>query len=362
MRRGESVARLGGDEFAVLCPGIGAAAAAAIADRLVDAVAALRFAAPTQTLRVGCSIGIAAYPQDAGDEDELVACADTAMYQAKQNGKNGWAAYRDDPLQPQAESPRINWNTRIHRALHDRRFALHFQPVLRAADLQVVHLEALLRMVDEDDPARLVSPADFLPHAERSGRVRLIDRWVFEACIERLARLDPALGIAAHLSSRSLEDPDVPGFLRDMLQRHDVDPRRLTIELTEASALVDPIAALRGVGCAVHLDGFGGGFNSLAHLKLLDVDAIKVGATFVRGLQSDATSRMLVAAMIDIAHGLNKLAIAEHVEDAATLEILRGLGIDLVQGFHLGRPTARLADGRPRGRLQAVAGSGAAGG
>jgi diguanylate cyclase (GGDEF)-like protein len=361
MRRGELVARLGGDEFAVLCPGMEPSGAAAIAARLVDAISVLRFPTSEETLRIGCSIGVASYPTDARTGDDLVACADAAMYQAKRGGKNGWAAFQSDPLRSLAESARVNWNTRIHRALQDQRFVLHFQSVHRAADLRVAHYEALVRMVDEDDPGLVISPAEFIPHAERSGKIRQIDRWVFEACVAQLASADPAVCIAANLSARSLEDSSFPGFLRGLLQRRDLDPRRLHIELTETSAISDPLVArqlidtLRGLGCAVHLDDFGSGFSSFAHLKLLEVDAIKIDGVFIRNLQSDSSNRLFVSSMIEIAHDLNKIVVAEHVEDAATLDILRSLGIDLVQGFHLGRPTERLKDARLRGHLQVVA-------
>ena len=121
MRQGELVARLGGDEFAVLCPGTEGASAVGLATRLVEAVSTLRFPIFEQTLRVGCSIGVATYPADARTEDDLVACADAAMYEAKRGGKNGWACFHSDPLRSQAESARVNWNTRIHRALQDKR-------------------------------------------------------------------------------------------------------------------------------------------------------------------------------------------------------------------------------------------------
>jgi EAL domain-containing protein (putative c-di-GMP-specific phosphodiesterase class I) len=283
------------------------------------------------------------------------------MYQAKRSGKNGWAAFHSDPQRSQAESARVNWNTRIHRALRDQRFVLHFQSVHRAADLRVAHHEALVRMVDENDPSLVISPAEFIAHAERSGKIQQIDRWVFETCVAQLASSGPAVCIAANLSARSLEDSSFPGFLRGLLQRSDVDPRRLHIELTETSAISDPLVArqlidtLRGLGCAVHLDDFGSGFSSFAHLKLLDVDAIKIDGVFIRNLQSDSSNRLFVASMIEIAHNLNKTVVAEHVEDAGTLEILRGLGVDMVQGFHLARPSAQLMDVRPRGHLQVVA-------
>ncbi|HET9977778.1 MAG TPA: EAL domain-containing protein [Burkholderiaceae bacterium] len=362
MRRGEIVARLGGDEFAVICPGIDAEEARSIAARLVQAVSELRFEAAGRSLRVGCSIGIATHPRDAVGADELLACADRAMYEAKQGGKNAWAAYRSDLRRSQAESTRMNWNARLQRAIEDRRFVLHFQPVRRSADLQVTHHEALLRMVDEDDPARLWSPADFIVHAERSGMIRPIDRWVFERCVEQLAQTEAPVRLAANLSMRSLEDAAFPSFLREALQRHDVDPRRLHIEVTETSATADPLAvrgmidALRGLGCGVHLDDFGSGYNSFARLKGMDVDAVKIDGSFVRDLAGDESSRVFVASMIEIAHSMNKIAIAEHVEDAATLELLREFGVDMVQGFHLGRPAPRLVDVRVPANLRVVVG------
>ncbi len=362
LRKGEVVARLGGDEFAVLCPGLGTVDAGGLAARLVDAVAALRFEAAAQTLRVGCSIGIAAYPADARSGDELVACADAAMYQAKQGGKNGWARFQGHPP-TQAETDRPSLDARLHRALQGPGLVLHFQPVHRASDLQVSHHEALVRLVDEHDPGRLISPADFIAHAERSGQVRQIDRWVFENTVARLAAEDASLCMSANLSARSLEDASFAGFLRDVLQRHDVDPRRLLIELTASVASLDPLAvrhpidALRQLGCAVHLDDFGRGSNTFAQLRLLEVDAIKIDGSFVRSVLSDASTRLFVAAIIDIAHHLNKTVVAEHVEDAATLEMLRGMGVDLVQGFHFSRPSARFVDVSSRPRLHVIAGS-----
>lgn len=200
--------------------------------------------------------------------------------------------------------------------------------------------------------------------AARSGKIRQIDRWVFEACVVQLAATPDPVCIAANLSARSLEDPIFPGFLSSLLQRHDVDPRRLHIELTETSAISDPmtarqlIDALRSLGCSVHLDDFGSGFSSFAQLKLLEVDAIKIDGSFIRNLQADSSNMLFVQAMIGIAHNLNKIVVAKHVEDAATLEALRGLGVDLVQGFHLGRPaeglTERLTETTSRGHLQWV--------
>ncbi len=344
MQPGETVARLGGDEFAIVSPGNNARDAQALALRLTQVVSALRVDLETQSLTVGCSMGLALYPAHARTADDLIACADTAMYQAKLDGKNGWCLYHDDVARSLAESERVIWNGRIFRAMRDKRLQMFYQPVIRMADMGIAYHEALLRMVDEDDASQLIAPGAFVPHAERSGKIRQIDRWVFETCISMLARSQASVRIAVNLSPRSLDDPGFVGFLRDALQRYEVDPRRLHIELTETAGMGDlmsarpMIAALRSVGCAVHLDDFGSGFSSFAHLKLLEVDGIKIDGNFVRDLTSDASNRLVVASLIEIAHSLNKTTVAECVEDAATLEALRELGVDHVQGFHLGRP------------------------
>ncbi len=348
VRHGELVARLGGDEFALLCPDVDAHEAGAIASRLVASVSGLRFPGPSRELQVGCSVGFATYPEDARNGEELLACADTAMYQAKRAGKNGWIRFRHDPHRAQDEAERVNWNARIHRALQEGRFTLHFQSVHRAHDLGIAYHEALLRMVDEHDPNLLIYPAQFIGHAERSGAIRQIDRWTLEHCASQLSRTSPEITIAANVSGQSLRDPEFIGHLRDTLARHRVEPARLHIEVRETSALGDLdrartlIDALRSLGCATHLDDFGSGLNALVHLKTLAVDAIKIDGGFVHAVVEDLSSRLFVEAMIRIAHSQSKQAVAEQVEDEATLTLLRELGVDFVQGYHLARPCTRL--------------------
>jgi diguanylate cyclase (GGDEF)-like protein len=346
LRRGELVARIGGDEFAVLCPNTDVEAATAIAPRLVQAVARLRHDAGGHELRVGCSVGLAVYPDHAFNADDLIVCADTAMYQAKHAGKNGWALYQQDTRRLDAQSAHMRWNVRITRAIDEGRFRLEFQPIHRAADRSVSHHEALLRMPMDEQPALLIPPGEFVPYAERSGKIRQIDRWVLQACIDLLARRDESVSLAANLSARSIDDPTLPEFIERQLASRAIDPRRLCIELTEAATIADTrtagamIKALRKLGCRVHLDDFGSGFASFAHLKLLDVDAIKIDGTYIRGLAHNEESRVFVAAMIAVARGLNMATIAEHVEDEQTLQILRTMGVDMAQGHFFGRPGA----------------------
>lgn len=338
------VARIGGDEFAVLCPGVGAAEGQRIAPRLVQAVSGLQVDARGHELRLGCSVGLAVFPEHAPSADSLMVCADLAMYEAKRSGKNGWAIYRHDAERTHSESAHLRWNARITRAIDEGRFCLQFQPVHHADGAGVAHYEALLRLPAESDDSVLLAPGEFVPYAERSGRIRPIDRWVLGECVRALARAPQDVRVAANLSARSIDDRSLPDHVAALLAEHGVHASRLLIEITETSTIGDPraagemIARLRALGCSVHLDDFGAGFASFAHLKLLAVDGIKIDGSYVRGLVHDDENRVFVAAMVAVARALQMTTVAEHVEDGETLSALRGMGVDLVQGFLLGRP------------------------
>ena len=344
-RKNEMLFRLGGDEFAVLLPSAEIIQAQALAERIVRAIAAIPFHFDGQTLHISSSLGIALYPRHAIDQDQLVACADAAMYQAKQAGKNGWRLYRADLDTAPEMVNRLSWNERLARALANDLFELHFQGVYHVRDRSLCHLEALIRLRDENT-GELVAPGLFIPVAEKSHKILEIDRWVLAQAVRLLARHPKGPAIAVNLSGRSLDDPSLPSHIADLLRSQNTDPARLLIEVTETAAVSDLsdaqrfISALRDTGCGVCLDDFGAGFASFAYLKHIRVDTIKLDGMFIRDLPHDHENQVFVRGMVEVAHGLGKRTVAEFVEDAATLNLLAELGVDLAQGYHLDRPRA----------------------
>jgi len=344
-RRNELLFRLGGDEFAILLPAADMRQAETLADRVVRAIAQIPFRFKGQLLHISSSLGIALHPLHAADQDQLVACADAAMYQAKQAGKNAWRAYRADLDTTPEMVTRLSWNERLNSALRDNLFELHFQGVYFIQTGKVGHLEALIRLRDADT-GELVPPGLFIPIAEKSNKILEIDRWVLRQAIQLLSEKPHAPPIAVNISGRSFDDPALPNYIADLLREYRADPARLLIEITETAAVSDLtdaerfIEALKQTGCGVCLDDFGAGFASFAYLKHIRVDTIKLDGMFIRNLPHDHENQVFVRGMVEVARGLGKTTVAECVEDEATLKLLARLGVDKAQGYHLDYPQA----------------------
>ena len=344
VRRNEVLARLGGDEFAVLIPEAGESEACALAERIVRAVAQIPFRVEGQNLRLTASIGIAITPHHGRSAEELVSHADAAMYQAKESGKNAWRVYRPDLDASRAHVARMSWHDRIARALDRDLLRIHFQGVHSSTDRRVTHVEALVRMVDEHDTEQLIMPGHFISIAEQSGQIVDIDRWVIDRAVATLAAHPQLPAVAVNVSARSFDVPGLPGEITAILAHHEVEPKRLIVELTETAAVSDLhdaqrfIELLHRAGCSVCLDDFGTGFSSFAYLKHLPVDAIKIDGLFIRDLPNDRDNQLLVRAIADVARGLRRTTIAEYVEDEETATLLASFGVDMLQGYHLDVP------------------------
>ncbi len=242
------------------------------------------------------------------------------------------------------------WLGRLRRALREGLFVLHYQPIVGLSGGGVSHYEALVRLADEPE-GRLVAPGAFLPAAERYGLVREIDRLVVSRVAALLGAHDAAgeragnvPRVALNLSALSVTDRGMLAHIERELARHRVDPGRLVLEITETAAISDMrraqsfCAGVEALGCAIALDDFGVGFGSFYYAKRLPFSYLKIDGDFVRELVSSRNDALVVSAIVDVARGMGRETIAEFVGDEATLELLRTLGVDYAQGFHVGRP------------------------
>ena len=344
VRRHEVFSRLGGDEFAILVPDCNEFEVSKLAERIVSSISQIPFTVEGHVLRPSSSVGVALFPNHASNSLELVAHADSAMYQAKSAGKSTWRMYRQDADPSRSAINRLSWKDRITDALENNGLELHYQGIYYPKTRKLAHLEALVRMKDSQNPDELIMPGMFIPHAEKTGKIIDIDRWVIRTTIELLGKKANIPSIAINISGRSFDEPDMPEYISQQLKLHKVKPARLLVELTETAAVSDIrdaerfIDALRATGCTVCLDDFGTGFASFAYLKQLKADVLKIDGFFIKDLISDHDSQVFVRGMVSMAHEMGKTTIAEFVENEAIFNMLIELGIDQVQGYYLDKP------------------------
>lgn len=345
VRGGETLARLGGDEFAILTTRIDRTGAETLARRMLQTVADLSFEFQGQRHKIGASIGVALFPEHANAVEALVSHADAAMYEAKRAGKNSWRLYSPAGDASSLAILQMSWNERIDSALEKNLLVPYFQGIYALGDRSLSHIEVLLRMRDPQAPDALFMPDQFIVAAERSQRIVAIDRWVIVEAIRRLAEDAALRPLAINLSARTVGDPDTASFIAEQLHERNVSPQRLLLEIKETAAIGNIgaasafITAMRQAGCSVCLDEFGTGFSSLAHLKQLDVDILKIDGMFIQSLAKDGADRMFVRLLIEMARSMGKRTVAEFVESEETIELLESLGADCVQGYQLGRPS-----------------------
>jgi diguanylate cyclase (GGDEF)-like protein/PAS domain S-box-containing protein len=341
LRDSDVLARLGGDEFAILLPEATAEEAHTVAGAILEAVRSERVpAAGARERAVTASLGLALF----ADGDAL-ANADHALYDAKEAGRDRWAAYAPDGLDGTRVEVRSSWAELVRGALAEDRFVLHAQPIVELATGATEQYELLLRMHTPD--GQLVAPATFLPVAERFDLMGAVDRWVVTRAVRLLAEQAArghALTAEVNLSGGSTRDPELLAVLERELSAGGVEPHRLVFEVAETIAVGDIprtrtfAQKLAGLGCRFALDDFGAGSGSLYHLKHLPFDYLKLDGEFIRRCADDPTDRLVVEAVVGIARGLGRRLIAEHVGDEETVALLARLGVDLAQGHHLGSP------------------------
>jgi diguanylate cyclase (GGDEF)-like protein len=345
VRGTDIVARLSGDEFAVLMPQAEAEGALQLGEDLRAAV--VERAAPSpDSPNVSVSIGITMFGGGGavGSESVLVA-ADQAMYRAKEEGKNRVVFFRD-PGEPQRHPQRSQTTSaRIRDALTHDRLSLHTQPIHSLSSGGIERYELLLRMTGEN--GELLPAASFIETAERSGMIQELDRWVIARAQELLAgreRAGDPVSLHVNLSGASMIDLSVLEYIERRLDEGEADPSRLTFEITETAHIHDYETAagfadrLTEFGCEVAIDDYGAGFGPFHYLRQIPFDVIKIDGAFIRDMPNSDADQLTVKAIVSIAHGLGKSTIAEYVQDDATTQMLREYGVDMAQGYHLGRP------------------------
>jgi diguanylate cyclase (GGDEF)-like protein len=345
LRRSDVVGRLGGDEFAVLITHVDAVRGDALARELVETVSRRSFVVGGRATRASVSVGTV--PIRAGevmDAEALLSTADSAMYDAKRAGRGTAKSYAP-PGDISRPDTRIESLERVRRALKDNTFRLAAQPIKALSSAGPGRLELLLRLPDEHGGMSL--PGTFLPLAERHNLAQAIDRWVVARAVELIGERrgeGGAPGLNVNLSARSLADPELPQYLERLLLRKNVPAEALELELTESAAITEFESArrfatrLRELGCRLALDDFGAGFTSLTYLRELHFDTIKIDSGYSHTVATNPADRAIVRALVDIAHNIGAVTVAEGIEDEQSAAVLTELGIDYGQGHHLGRP------------------------
>jgi diguanylate cyclase (GGDEF)-like protein len=349
VRESDTVARLGGDEFVIILRTVTSPAAAAeVASKILAAISQLDRIAGHE-VNVSFSIGIAMFPRDAQDVDELLMRADAAMYQAKDSGRNACVFFDRD--MDRATQKRHHLRLQLAKALALDQFVLLFQPKFDLRSGDVTGAEALIRW----HPAEggVVSPVDFIPIAEETGLIVPIGEWVVsEACRHMRAWADEGLRtlpVSVNVSMKSLHNAGFLAKLETALHDAALPARLLEIEITESAAMADPertlaiLADIRSLGVRVSIDDFGTGFSSLSRLRRLPVDTIKIDKSFVNTMVEVADDAALVRAIIGLAGTMRKHVIAEGVETESQRALLVEFGCFEAQGFLFSKPVPAAA-------------------
>ena len=342
VREGDLVARLGGDEFAILAAGIRRGARPdPLLSRLHEALSAsLRL--NQVRIDVSASVGVALAPTDAPDAEGLLQRADVAMYAAKRNrGSTQFYTARDD----EHTIERLSLLGELRESVDAGEMVLEYQPKVDLATNEVIGVEGLARWRHHSLGA--VPPSRFIPLAEKTGLIDLITMNLLEQGLGQLARWDSGgfdLTLAVNLSARLVNEEHLVDDVRGLLERHDIEPRRLTLEVTESMLMADvdraisTLSTLRNLGVRVSIDDFGTGYSSLAQLKHFPVDELKIDRTFVTHMGRDRHDRAIAAMTIELAHEFGLDVVAEGVEDHPAMQRLYEMGCDAVQGFYIARP------------------------
>lgn len=346
VREGDTVARLSGDEFVVLLSGLSNIRdAALVADKIVATVSEPCHIGGKE-LRVSLSIGIAVFPDDGKNIDELLRNADTAMYHAKQDGRGRFSFFAEH-MNDEAMR-RLAVGSALQRAISKNEFILHYQPKVSASNGEICGFEALIRWPQADGV--WIPPSQFIPIAEETGRIEPIGRWALREAAMQIQSWREAgavdIPIAVNVSAQQFLRDSVAQYIATVLHETGIPSGMLEAELTESAVMTDPGKAIqvlhqiRDLGVPISIDDFGTGYSSLAYLKRFPLNKLKIDAAFVRDIASDPDDAAIVLAIITLAHTLNLTVIAEGVETSEQMDFLIQHGCDEMQGNYFSKPVS----------------------
>src|ERR1700694_122810 len=343
LRKADTIARYGGDEFAVVPWGAtDVPRAVLIAEKILQAVGK-PFTIDDQPVTVNMSIGIAVFPQHADDADALIRRADVAMYAAKR-ARSGFSVYSVDQ-EGGENGARLPLIGKLRYAIDQFELVLHYQPIVSVADGHPSKVEALVRW---GHPSHgLIPTNDFIPSAEQTNLIKPLTAWVLNEALGQVHAWSKAgidVGVSVNLSARNLLDDELPDTVAQLLSTWQVEPEKLSLEITESSIIVaeaeQTLQRLHATGVQISVDDFGTGYSSLTYLKRLPVQEIKIDKSFVLDMATNRDGAAIVRSTIDLGHNLGLKVVAEGVEDETTEALLREYGCDFIQGFHIARPAA----------------------
>ena len=345
VREGDTVARFGGDEFTLVIPKVDKIEdAAKIANKIIETLK-IPFQINDRELFITTSIGVAIYPIDGLDPETLVRNADTAMYRAKEQGRDNYQLYA--PAMNARALERLALENELRRALSQHELIVHYQPIVTTGG-KVVSVEALVRW---QHPERgIVGPAHFISLAEISGLIVPIGEWVMRTACKQVRhwqkKFDQQITVAVNLSARQFQHPDLVAQVRQIIIDTGIQPGSVELEITESSAMqnaentIFTLKELKELGVKIAMDDFGTGYSSLNYLKQFPIDTLKLDQTFVRDVMTDRRDAAIVGAVITMAHRLGLQVIGEGVETQAQLEYLTREGVDYMQGYLFSAPKA----------------------
>ena len=341
---GEEVARFGGDEYTIVLANIqNPENAALIARRIVQEIGEIRLV-HGYDLTITASVGISIYPVDGIEEEVLLMNADSAMYQAKTGGKNGFSFF-DKSLNIQAVE-QFSLERSMDKALTHGEFVLHYQPKIDLATREIVSVEALIRWMHPEKG--LMAPDLFIPIAEESGKIIDLNKWVIhEACRQQNEWIASGIGqvnVSVNLSGYQLATQNIAGIVRDALDEHGIDANSLELELTEnvlmkdIKNIISTLDELKEMGVMISIDDFGKGYSSLSYLTTFSVDTLKIDKSFVMNSTGTESHRVIIKAIVAMGHSMAMKVVAEGVETEEELDLVTAFDVDEAQGYYFSRP------------------------